>query len=164
MKWLRYLASGLGGMLVLTLLVSLTSGPSPAQVTPSQPQPQPKPQPAAPPGKESSPWNSSTIPAPLRPPTADGSLSLRVYGPPTDRSPPAVQPWRNNEGYAVDVSAVMTRCEDGSLVITALVIGGQLTPLDNRCRSASGSNPAANPPSCDAKRWNCKTSEAQPAN
>ena len=35
--------------------------------------------------------------------------------------------------YAVDVSAVMTRCTDGSLIITALVIGGQLTPLDNHC-------------------------------
>jgi hypothetical protein len=39
--------------------------------------------------------------------------------------------------YAVDVSAVMTRCNDGSLIITALVIGGQLTPLDNRCPTTS---------------------------
>ncbi len=146
--------------LLLTLLVALTSGPLPAQVTPEQP----KPQPATPPAKASSPWNSSTIPAPLRPPTADGSLSLRVYGSAQDRLPPAAQPWRGDEGYAVDVSAVMTRCEDGSLVITALVIGGQLTPLDNRCRSGSASTPATAPPSCDAKRWNCKTSEAPPAN
>jgi hypothetical protein len=39
--------------------------------------------------------------------------------------------------YAVDVSAVMTRCNDGSLIITALMIGGQLTPLDNRCPTNS---------------------------
>ncbi len=144
--------------LVLTLLVALVSGPLSAQATSAQPKP------TTPPGKESSTWNASTIPAPLRPPTADGSLSLRVYGSAQDRLPPATQPWRADEGYAVDVSAVMTRCEDGSLVITALVIGGQLTPLDNRCRSASESKPAATPPSCDAKRWNCKTSEAPPAN
>jgi hypothetical protein len=31
----------------------------------------------------------------------------------------------------------MTRCTDGSLIVTALMIGGQLTPLDNRCPNAS---------------------------
>lgn len=53
----------------------------------------------------------------------------------------------------------MTRCPDGNLVITALVIGGQLTPLDNRCpgeQRAEGAPPGA-APQCDANTWNCTT-------
>ncbi len=142
--------------LTLSLASSLASWPAPAQVAPTQPQ--------DPPNQRSSPWNSTTIPAPLRPPTADGSLSLRVYGALNGQGRPGGTPRRDNADYAVDVSAVMTRCADGNLLITALVIGGQLTPLDNRCPSGTGRNPPASPPSCDARRWNCKTGETQPAN
>jgi hypothetical protein len=58
---------------------------------------------------------------------APSSLNLRVYKNFVENEP------KDQNPYAVDVSAVMTRCADGSLIITALVIGGQLTPLDNRC-------------------------------
>jgi hypothetical protein len=48
----------------------------------------------------------------------------------------------------------MTRCPDGQLVITALVIGGQLTPLDSTCPGEREPGP---PPPCDANRWTCRT-------
>lgn len=143
-------------VLAFALTLSLASWPAPAQVAPAQPQ--------DPPNKGPSPWNSSTIPALLRPPTADGALALRLYGALNDQDRPDGTPRRDNADYAVDVSAVMTRCGDGSLVITALVIGGQLTPLDNRCPSGSGSKPTTAPPTCDANRWNCTTGGVQPVN
>ena len=60
--------------------------------------------------------------------TAQSPLNLRVYKDFDGNKPP-----KGQSPYAVDVSAVMTRCMDGSLIVTALVIGGQLTPLDIHC-------------------------------
>jgi hypothetical protein len=51
----------------------------------------------------------------------------------------------------------MTHCADGSLVITALVIGGRLTPLDARCPGDARKAPPATPPPCDANAWTCAT-------
>ena len=59
---------------------------------------------------------------------AQSPLNLRVY-----KDFDAQKPGNSQNPYAADVSAVMTRCADGSLIVTALVIGGQLTPLDNHC-------------------------------
>jgi hypothetical protein len=75
-------------------------------------------------------WNLDTAPqskpgTAAEPPT---SLDLRVY-----KDFDGHKSRNGDTPYAVDVSAVMTRCNDGSLIITALVIGGKLTPLDNRC-------------------------------
>lgn len=64
--------------------------------------------------------------------TAQSPLNLRVYKDFDGNKPP-----KGQSPYAVDVSAVMTRCTDGSLIVTALVIGGQLTPLDNHCPTTS---------------------------
>ncbi|MCB1597058.1 MAG: hypothetical protein KDI87_05045 [Gammaproteobacteria bacterium] len=64
--------------------------------------------------------------------TAQSPLNLRVY-----KDFDGNRPHKGENPYAVDVSAVMTRCTDGSLIVTALVIGGQLTPLDNRCPTTS---------------------------
>lgn len=141
----------------LTLAVSLASLPSGAQVA----------SPPAKPGSVSTPWNNSTIPQPPPPPTVDSALSLRIYGDRNARDLPPYRPGaarRDDPAYAVDVSAVMTHCADGSLVITALVIGGQLTPLDNRCPGEQAKNPAGPAPACDANRWNCTTTGLQPAN
>ena len=86
-----------------------------------------------PPAMDANRWNLNTAPpsqteaAPEEPST----LNLRVYKDFDGREPQA-----GENPYAVDVSAVMTRCDDGSLIITALMIGGQLTPLDNRCPNA----------------------------
>jgi len=140
--------------IALALAVFLASLPCAAQVAP----------PPATPGNASTPWNSSTIPRPPRPPSADGALSLRIYGNLAQQGVPPHRPGgpgRDDPAYAVDVSAVMTRCSDGSLVITALVIGGQLTPLDNRCPVERAENPAGPAPACDANRWNCTTSGSQ---
>lgn len=63
---------------------------------------------------------------------AQSPLNLRVY-----KDFDAQKPGNSQNPYAVDVSAVMTRCADGSLIVTALVIGGQLTPLDNHCPTNS---------------------------
>ncbi|MBM4221022.1 MAG: hypothetical protein FJ170_03630 [Gammaproteobacteria bacterium] len=79
-------------------------------------------------------WNLDTAPksqteTPAEPPS---TLNMRVY-----KDFDGHRPQRGDTPYAVDVSAVMTRCSDGSLIVTALVIGGQLTPLDNRCPTSS---------------------------
>jgi hypothetical protein len=79
-------------------------------------------------------WNLDTAPqsktaTPAEPPS---TLNMRVYKDFDGR-----QQRIGDTPYAVDVSAVMTRCNDGSLIITALVIGGQLTPLDNHCPTTS---------------------------
>ena len=63
---------------------------------------------------------------------AQSPLNLRVY-----KDFDGHIPRDGQNPYAVDVSAVMTRCADGSLIVTAIVIGGQLTPLDNRCPNNS---------------------------
>lgn len=115
--------------------------------------------PPATPATGQSPWNAGTAPSQPKPPAEDSTLSLRLYeeglaqGKLPYRPGP---PRRNDPAWAVDVSAVMTRCPDGNLVITALVIGGQLTPLDNRC--AADERPGrATAPQCDANTWNCTT-------
>ena len=75
-------------------------------------------------------WNLDTAPASKTETVTEqpAPLNLRVYKDFEENSS-----HRDQNPYAVDVSAVMTRCADGSLIVTALVIGGQLTPLDNRC-------------------------------
>ncbi len=98
------------------------------------------------------------------PPTDDSGLSLRVYGEVNEKRPLPATPRSDDPAYAVDVSEVVTRCADGSTVISALVIGGQLTPLNNRCPGEPGKSPAGEEPACDANRWNCTTSGAPPAN
>lgn len=116
--------------------------------------------PPATPVTGSTPWNTSTTPPPPRPPGDDSVLSLSVYSDLNKKSLPPYQPGprrRDDPAYAVDVSAVMTHCPDGSLLITGLVIGGQVTPLDNRCPAGSGKTPATPAPACDANRWNCAT-------
>jgi hypothetical protein len=141
----------------IALALSLAIPPCAAQVAP----------PPATPGTGSTPWNSSTIPQPPRPASADGALSLRIYGNLDQNRLPPHQPGgprHDDRAYAVDVSAVMTRCADGSLVITALVIGGQLTPLENRCPVERARNPEGPAPACDANRWNCTTTGSRPAN
>ncbi|MEO7387310.1 MAG: hypothetical protein ABIX37_10275 [Gammaproteobacteria bacterium] len=110
--------------------------------------------PAPPPSGSSTTWNASTATPPPRPPTEDSTLSLRIYGGDKvwSQLPYQAGPRRRDDpAWAADVSAVMTRCADGNLLITALVIGGQLTPLDNHCPDTA--KPLA--PQCDAKTWNC---------
>lgn len=111
------------------------------------------------PGASESPWNTGTAPRRAEPPAEDSTLSLRVYqeGFAEGKLPyrPG-SPRRDNPAWAVDVSAVMTRCPDGNLLITALVIGGQLTPLDNRCPADARQGESA-APQCDANTWNCAT-------
>jgi|JI10StandDraft_1071094.scaffolds.fasta_scaffold312951_2 hypothetical protein len=101
-------------------------------------------------------WQAGTArpPAPSAP---DQILDLRIYESAAfDRRLPYQPPARGNDrAFALDVQAVMTRCADGRQLITALVIGGTVTPLDARCpESAPPGDPA---PQCDAKRWNCST-------
>ncbi len=97
-------------------------------------------------------------------PTEDSGLSLRVYGALNEKRQLPATPGRDSGVYAVDVSEVVTRCADGSSVITALVIGGQLTPLNNRCPVEKTKSPAAKTPACDAHSWNCTISGSPPAN
>lgn len=149
--------AGLAPAVGLSLTLGIALGSPPVEGQSAAP-------PAAPAGSTQTPWNSSTVPQPPRPPSADGTLSLRIYSDTNDRSLAPDRPGasrRDDPGYAVDVSAVMTRCADGNLLITALVIGGQLTPLDNRCPAEPAGTPTA--PACDANRWNCSTSGPQPA-
>jgi hypothetical protein len=87
-----------------------------------------------PPAMDAKRWNLDTAPGsktatPAEPPS---TLDMRVY-----KDFEGHRPHTADTPYAVDVSAVMTRCNDGSLIITALMIGGQLTPLDNRCPETS---------------------------
>lgn len=106
------------------------------------------------------PWNVGTKPAPTPAPASDSALSLRVYPGTESRGPLPYrpEPRRNDDpAYSVDVTAVMTRCADGSLIITALVIGGQTTPLPNHCRTVPGASGVTPSPPCDANRWNCGT-------
>jgi hypothetical protein len=115
--------------------------------------------PPATPGTSQSPWNTGTAPPQPKPPAEDSTLSLRLYEENfAEGKLPYRQgrPRRDDPAWAVDVSAVMTRCPDGNLMITALVIGGQLTPLDNRCPDDEPAERSA-APECDAKTWNCAT-------
>jgi hypothetical protein len=112
------------------------------------------------------PWNTGTAPPPAPRPAEDSTLSLRLYDELPGRGKLPYRPGpprRGDPALAVDVSAVMTRCPDGNLVITALVIGGQLTPLDNRCpgeRRQAPATPSGATPRCDANTWNCSTNPA----
>jgi hypothetical protein len=150
----RWLAASTWVAVVLACL-ALASAPAPAQ--------------AAPPAKTAStptPWNTGTAPPPAPRPAEDSTLSLRLYDEVPGRGKLPYRPGpprRGDPALAVDVSAVMTRCPDGNLVITALVIGGQLTPLDNRCpgeRRQAPATPSGPTPRCDANTWNCSTSPA----
>ncbi len=111
------------------------------------------------------PWNTGTR---LRKPPAesttpaDSTLNLTVYprlhddaGPPGHR--PGYRPGSGHRtpAYATDVTAIVTHCADGRRVITALVIGGQSTPLDNRCDQTIR-NPGPSRTTCDANTWNCR--------
>lgn len=87
-----------------------------------------------PPAMDANRWNLDTA-TPSKPETGTAppsTLNLRVY-----RDFNGRKPGDSQNPYAVDVSAVMTRCTDSSLIVTALVIGGQLTPLDNHCPNTS---------------------------
>jgi hypothetical protein len=97
-------------------------------------------------------------------PSEDRGLSLRVYGALHEKGPLPGPPGSDHAVYGVDVSEVVTRCADGSSVITALVIGGQFTPLNNRCPVEKTRSPAAATPACDANSWNCTISGSPPAN
>jgi len=129
----------------------LAGQPGGAQTTPPE---------TAPP-RSSTPWNAATAqPSPPPPPAAadDSTLSLRIYDDINTRSPLPYRPRRRDDpAYAVDVSAIMSRCADGRLVITALLIGGHLTPLDNHCSSESGSASGVPTAPCDASSWNCSS-------
>lgn len=122
--------------------------------------------PPAKPTGNPTPWNTGTAPPSPPAPAGDSTLSLRVYEDAPGRGKLPYRPGpprRDDQTLAVDVSAVMTRCPDGNLVITALVIGGQLTPLDNRCpgeRRPMPGTPPGQAPQCDANSWNCSTKPA----
>lgn len=83
-----------------------------------------------PPVMDANGWNFDTAkPAEAETaPEPPSTLNMRVY-----KDFDGGRSLDGENPYAVDVSAVMTRCNDGSLIVTALVIGGKLTPLDNRC-------------------------------
>jgi hypothetical protein len=88
-----------------------------------------------------SPWTTGTKPRTEAPPAVSAEpLTLRVYD---DRAliAPCTAPASDQPAYAVDVSAVFASCPDGSRIVTALVIGGQRTPLDNRCPVAAPQPP-----------------------
>ncbi|MDH4021569.1 MAG: hypothetical protein OEW88_08925 [Gammaproteobacteria bacterium] len=125
--------------------ILLAGQPLAAQTTPAETEPP----------RSSTAWNAATA----RPPTpaaSESALSLRVYDGLNSRSPLPYRPRQPDDpAYAVDVSAIMSRCADGRLVITALLIGGHLTPLDNRCGTGSAPDPGAPAPPCDATTWTC---------
>lgn len=108
-------------------------------------------------------WNAGTASRTTTPAEPLPPLALTVYPGFDGRHVGA----RNHvPPLAVDVTSVMTRCADGSVIVTALVIGGQLTPLDNRCPGTrtdppgTPAGPAAASPACDATTWNCRTGRA----
>jgi hypothetical protein len=141
-----------GIALTVTAVILLADTQAAAQTTPAGT--------AAP--KPSTPWNAATAqPSPAESAADDSTLSLRVYDGVQSESPLPYRPRQpDDKAYAVDVSAIMSRCADGRLVITALLIGGHLTPLDNRCSADSRRAPGATTPDCDAAAWNC-TSKPQ---
>jgi hypothetical protein len=130
------------GRFALATAIALGSVPVPAQMAPPK---------------------GTTPQAPV-PPAADGALSLRVYGAFNEKRPLPGTPGSDNAAYAVDVREVLTRCADGSTVLTALVIGGQLTVLNNRCPVDVGKSPGGPTPACDANSWTCTTGGTPPAN
>ena len=109
--------------------------------------------------KTTSPWNTSTTRDPDTPPppaASDSTLSLRVYDGVNSRNQLPYRPRQPDDpAYAVDVSAIMSRCADGSIVIKALLIGGHLTPLDNRCDAEPPPDSSKPAPVCDPNTWNC---------
>ncbi len=142
-----------GTSLAVTMALLLAGQPVAAQTTPAKTEPD----------KPSTPWNTATArPPPPTPAASDSTLSLRVYDGVNSGSPLPYRPReRDDRAYAVDVSAIMSRCTDGSLVIKALLIGGHLTPLDNRCSTESGFVPGTPAPQCDATTWNCASTPAK---
>jgi hypothetical protein len=135
-----------GTLLAIATAVLLGGQPIAAQTTPPEREPP----------KSATPWNAATARPPPAPPANDSTLSLRVY----DRlNSSNVLPYRprqpDDPAYAVDVSAIMSRCDDGRLVITALLIGGHVTPLDNHCNTGSGIQSGAPAPPCNAATWTC---------
>ncbi len=143
-------AIGLITGVALTLAVTFGSTRSLAQSGPT-------PAPAA---SSPTPWNTGTAPPPGREQRSDSTLAIRIYDgdirAPQDRPAPRKG---DEPAYAVDVSAVMTHCANGQMLITALVIGGELTPLDARCPETPARTPASTPaqpaPQCDPNRWTC---------
>ena len=142
-----------GTTVAITTAVLLAGQPVAAQTTPDGTEP-PRP---------STPWNTATAPPSTPTPAAsDSTLSLRVYDGLNSGSPLPYRPRQPDDlAYAVDVSAIMSRCSDGRLVITALLIGGHLTPLDNRCNTKSGIDPGAPAAPCDATTWTCASTPAK---
>lgn len=145
------------GRFVLAIAIALGSLRAPAQVAPLKATPPPR-------GNESILPNKDTNPQTPVPPADDRALSLRIYGAFNEKRPLPGAPGTDNADYAVDVSEVVTRCADGSTVITALVIGGQRTVLNNRCPAEVGRSPGGQTTACDANRWTCRTGRAPPAN
>lgn len=105
-------------------------------------------------------WNAQTSPRQTKPAAPLAPLSLTVY-PGLDGRHGGLR--SQDAPLAVDVTSVMTRCADGNVIVTALVIGGQLTPLDNHCPGSPAPSPATGPepaaPACDAATWNCRTGQ-----
>lgn len=108
-----------------------------------------------------SPWEAHTrTPAPQGDGAAhvDGTLDLTVYRGLMDGVTlpgRANRPQPRTPAYATDVTAIVTRCADGRQLITALVIGGRLTPLANRCDEPQGVRKPSTT-ACDANTWNCR--------
>jgi hypothetical protein len=108
------------------------------------------------------PWNAGTRQSPPQPATPLAPLNLTIYQGFDNHRPGS---GTGDRPLAVDVTSVMAQCADGSVIVTALVIGGQLRPLDNRCprdptppRTApAGARPSSPAPPCDADSWNCST-------
>ncbi|MEZ5564719.1 MAG: hypothetical protein R3F24_04035 [Gammaproteobacteria bacterium] len=110
------------------------------------------------------PWNTSTrSPASSQedtsPPT-ESTLNLTVY--PRLGNGAALLPYRSSRrlrdgpAYATGVTAVVTRCADGSQRITALIIGGHMTPLDSQCDNTQQPSSDVSRTNCDANRWTCR--------
>jgi hypothetical protein len=142
-----------GTLLAIVTGILLGGQPVAAQTSPTE---------TVPP-RSATPWNAATArPQPPEPPANDSALSLRVYDGLNSGSPLPYRPRQPDDpAYAVDVSAIMSRCDDGRLVITALLIGGHLTPLDNDCSTGSGIQPGAPAPTCDAATWTCAAKPAK---
>jgi hypothetical protein len=141
-----------GTSLAITVVALLAGQSLAAQTAPA----------GAPPGKTATPWTTGTDQPSPPPEASDSVLSLRVFDGIDSRSPLPFRPRQPDDpAYAVDVSAIMSRCADGSLVITALLIGGHLTPLDNRCSKESALVPGTPVAPCDASTWNCSSTPAK---
>lgn len=130
------------------ILAQTAAPPPPATARPKPPDP-------------AASWNASTEarePAAGTSGSTDETLGLTVYRGLVDGVRlPGYGDSTGHRGpvYATDVTAVVTRCADGRQLITALVIGGRLTPLDNHC-DEPGAHGAPPRPKCDANAWTCR--------